>query len=88
MITQQNIVNHELIGLKAQILDSTNKTIVGLSGKIVDETKSMLFLETSHGQKKIPKHHNKWKFTLNDQEFTVDGYMISKRPEDRIKVKV
>lgn len=87
MITQQNIVNHELIGLDAQILESTNKTFVGLSGKIVDETKSMLLIETKHGTKMIAKRYNTWKFGLNDQSFIVNGGNISKRPEDRIKVR-
>jgi ribonuclease P protein subunit POP4 len=58
-----------------------------LSGKIIDETKSMLLIETKNGAKMIPKQHNKWKFVLNNQEFTVDGNTLSKRPEDRIKVK-
>jgi ribonuclease P protein subunit POP4 len=82
------LVNHELIGLQTQIVDSSNKTIIGLSGKIIDETKSMLIIETKTGTKMIPKQYASWKFTLNDQECIVDGNIISKRPEDRIKVKV
>jgi ribonuclease P protein subunit POP4 len=88
MITQQNIINHELIGLNAQILESTNGAIVGMSGKIVDETKFMMIIQTRHGTKMITKQHNTWKFTKNDQDFTVNGALLSKRPEDRIKVKV
>jgi ribonuclease P protein subunit POP4 len=87
MITQQNVVNHELVGLHAQILQSTNNAFVGLSGKVVNETKSMIIIETKRGTKMVEKKHNKWTFTLNDQSFTVDGTAISKRPEDRIKVK-
>jgi ribonuclease P protein subunit POP4 len=82
------LVNHELIGLQTQIVDSSNKSIIGLSGKIVDETKSMLVLETKSGTKMIPKQHTAWKFTLGDQECVIDGNIISKRPEDRVKVKV
>jgi ribonuclease P protein subunit POP4 len=87
MMTQQNIINHELLGMDAQILESKNSSIVGLSGKVIDETKSMIVLQTKRGTKMIAKQHNKWKFTLGDQDFTIDGNMISKRPEDRIKVK-
>lgn len=82
-----HLVNHELIGLQTQIVDSTNKSVVGLSGKIIDETKSMFTLETQNGTKMFPKQYNIWKFTLNDQELLIDGNLISKRPEDRLKVK-
>lgn len=82
------LVNHELVGLHTQIIDSSNKSLVGLSGKIVDETKSMLVIETKSGTKMIPKQHNSWKFTIGDQNCVIDGNIISKRPEDRIKVKV
>jgi RNase P/RNase MRP subunit p29 len=47
----------------------------------------MLVIDTKHGAKMVSKQHNKWKFTLGDQDFTVDGALLSKRPEDRIKVK-
>lgn len=82
-----HLVNHELIGLQTQIVDSTNKSVVGLSGKIIDETKSMFTLDTQNGTKMIPKQHSIWKFTLNDHELLIDGNLISKRPEDRLKVK-
>ena len=82
-----SLVNHELIGLQTQIVDSSNKALVGLSGKIVDETKSMFIMETKTGTKMFTKQHSNWKFTLNDQEYIIDGNVISKRPEDRIKVK-
>ena len=82
-----HLLNHELIGLETQIVDSTNKSIVGLAGKIIDETKSMFTLETKSGTKIIPKQHSTWRFTVNDQSYTLDGNAISKRPEDRIKVK-
>ena len=87
MITAQNIVNHELIGLHASVVESSNSQIIGVSGMVVDETKSTFTLQTSLGQKMIPKQHNKWKFALNSQDIIIDGNAISKRPEDRIKVK-
>jgi len=43
MITKENIISHELIGLKTEIIDSSNKEILGLNGTIIDETKSMFF---------------------------------------------
>ena len=88
MITQQNIFNHELVGLSAEVLESKNPASIGLSGKIIDETKSMLILETIRGVKMITKEHNKWSFSFDGEVFTLDGSTISKRPEDRIKVKI
>lgn len=55
MITKENIISHELIGLKTEIIDSSNKEILGLNGTIVDETKSMFVIDTTLGYKKIPK---------------------------------
>jgi ribonuclease P protein subunit POP4 len=87
MITQENIAFHELIGLDAEILDSTNKQIVGLSGKIVNETKSMFTLDTKSGLKTIPKQNNKWQFKLNDTQAVLDGTMLNRRPHDRLGAK-
>ncbi len=87
MITQQNIINHELTGMNAKILDSANKTVMGLSGEIMDETSAMLFLATENGIKMIAKKNNIWEFTSGKNSFTVNGNTISKRPEDRLGVK-
>ncbi|NDB63008.1 MAG: ribonuclease P protein subunit [Nitrososphaeria archaeon] len=77
-------LNSEFIGIHAQIIDSTNKQLVGLNGKIVNETQSMFTINTNNGAKMIPKRHSSWKFA-NEQ--VINGDLIAKRPEDRIKVK-
>lgn len=87
MITTDNIALHEFIGLRTEVIDSSNKEIVGLKGKIVDETKSMLVLETMTGIKKIPKDHNKWKFSVQDKDVILFGKLLCKRPSDRTKMK-
>lgn len=88
MITLENITNHELIGLTTQIVESANNQIVGFSGKVVDETRSTFTIQTQNGLKMIPKEQSKWKFTINEtQSCVIDGLEISKRPEDRLKVK-
>lgn len=88
MISSQNIANHELIGLHASVIESTNSETVGISGYVCDETKHMLTLQTAGGVKILPKQHNKWRFTLSGQDIIIDGNIITKRPEDRIKVKI
>ena len=84
MITTENITQHEFIGLKTQITDSTNSEIIGLNGTIINETKSMFGLRTERGIKLIPKSNNSWKFNVNNQQITINGSKIQKRPFDRI----
>ena len=84
MITAENITQHEFIGLKTQITDSTNSEIIGLNGTIINETKSMFGLRTERGIKLIPKSNNSWKFNVNNQQITINGSKIQKRPFDRI----
>jgi ribonuclease P protein subunit POP4 len=77
-------LNSEFIGMQTSIIDSSNKSLVGMNGKITYETKSTFTISTNAGSKVIPKQHNSWKFA-NDQ--VINGDLIAKRPEDRIKVK-
>lgn len=77
-------LNSEFIGMQTSIVDSSNKSLIGLNGKITHETKSTFTINTNTGSKIIPKQHNSWKFE-NDQ--VINGDLIAKRPEDRIKVK-
>ena len=77
MITLENVQNHELIGLNAQVVESTNNQIIGFAGKVVDETRFTLTIQTQSGLKMIPKEHSKWKFTINEtQSRVVDGLEI------------
>jgi ribonuclease P protein subunit POP4 len=84
MITQENLLIHELIGLEVTIMKSNNEQIVGISGKVVDETKSMLFLNTINGIKKIPKENSEWKFSFDKNESIMNGNLITKRPQERL----
>ena len=87
MITPENIVVHELIGLETEIVNSSNKEILGLRGIIVDETKSMFVIKTSNGFKKIPKEQNNWKFSVQSEEIVLHGSNLCKRPFDRVGFK-
>lgn len=88
MITKENIISHELIGLKTEIVDSSNKEILGLNGTVVDETKSMFVIDTSQGCKKIPKNHNKWKFSIQNDDVILFGSSLCKRSFDRVRAKL
>ncbi|HKC78738.1 MAG TPA: ribonuclease P protein subunit [Nitrosopumilaceae archaeon] len=84
MITQENLLIHELIGLEAIVVKSNNEQITGISGKVIDETKSMLFLNTINGIKKIPKEIADWKFSFDKNESIVNGNLLTKRPQERL----
>jgi len=48
MITSENIALHELIGLKIEVVESTNPQILGLNGVVIDETKKITLMERTH----------------------------------------
>ena len=87
MITSDNIVSHELIGLQTQLVASNNKQIVGLNGKIVDETKFMLTLNTKNGMKRLAKIASRWRFELDGKEIELDGARLTRRPYERMGEK-
>ena len=87
MITKENLFIHEIIGLEATIVKSSNEQIIGISGKVIDETKSMFFLNTKNGIKKIPKENAEWKFSFDKNELIVNGNLLAKRPQERLGVK-
>jgi ribonuclease P protein subunit POP4 len=86
MITRENILSHEIIGLYATIEGSSNRFLANLSGRIILETKNMIGIETSRGIKKISKSvARKIKLDLNSGcSCYVSGSSLIGRPEDRI----
>jgi len=87
MITAENIASHELIGLRTEIVESSNPQIIGLNGTIIDETKSMITISTVNGTKMISKSNNSWKFLIDNKDIVLNGSKITKRPFDRIGAK-
>ena len=85
MITSQNILTHEFIGLHTKIIQSTNESLVGLCGLVSFETKSMFHFANTN--KQIPKSICTFEFTLPDgNNVLVDGKKIIKRPQDRNRI--
>ena len=84
MITAENITSHELIGLRTEIVESSNSQIIGLNGTITDETKSMIIINTTNGTKMIAKSNNSWKFSVDNKDIILNGSKIAKRSFDRI----
>ena len=89
MITPNNVVRHELIGLAIKITSAKNKSNVGLEGKIVDETYKTFVIETRKGEKRVFKEHTTLTITLPDKKkVEVEGNILVARPWDRIKKKL
>jgi len=85
MITGKNIIKHELIGIEVEITKAKNEDLVGLKGKVVDETRNLLVLDTSKGEKKVMKEGITLKIKLENEVIEVDGQVLVGRPEERIK---
>lgn len=83
MINLQNLARHELIGLKAKVVEAKNKAAVGINGMITDETQKTLEIDG----KKVFKAGSLFEFQLNGDKVKVDGDEISGRPWERIKKK-
>ena len=88
-INARNLVQHELIGLEAEVCGAENKSQIGIRGRVASETKNLLVIETKNGEKKISKENAKFIFKLPDgKRVRVDGKILARNPEDRIKIKL
>jgi len=88
-ITKKNIMMHELIGLKAKVIESTDKGRIGLCGTIVDETKNTIVIECEGKEKVVPKKEAVLEIELGGDEkdkIVLDCRKIIFRPEDRTKM--
>lgn len=86
MITSNNLVHHEFIGLNVHATSKNNKSL-DLKGIIIDETKNTIKIEgMDKSEKIIPKKGTLFVFEIpNGEKIEIDGNILSIRPEDRIK---
>jgi len=88
-ITKRNVLKHELIGLEARVINSSDKNLIGTYGTIIDETKDMLVIDQAGKPKIVQKKSSIFKLTLpGGEEVDVDGANLIARPQDRIKKRV
>jgi ribonuclease P protein subunit POP4 len=89
MITPQNVIRHELIGLWVRVADSSNPRQIGIEGTIVDESKNMLVIMTREGQKRIQKRYGTFDLRLPDDTLVrVDGSTLVMQPEKRTGMRI
>jgi len=85
-IKPENILRHELIGLKALVARSANPLLTGMRGMIIDETRNTVRLSTRRGVKVIPKGVAVFRLALPDGSIVeVEGAKLVGKPQDRIK---
>ena len=86
MITSNNLVHHEFIGLDVHVTNVKNKSL-NLKGTIIDETKNTIKIEDENNHEKIiPKNGSIFVFELSNWEkVDINCNILSIRPEDRIK---
>ena len=85
MISAENILAHELIGLDVEITKKDNLIPSKLYGKIVFETKNMILVRTIFGIKGVPKVRiKKARIKLLGGDCFINGSSLIERPEDRV----
>ena len=86
MITANNLVHHEFIGLDVHVTGKNNKSL-NLKGTIIDETKNTIKIEgLDNIERVVPKDGSIFVFEIpNGEKVEIDGNILSIRPEDRIK---
>ncbi|KXA99641.1 hypothetical protein AKJ45_03740 [candidate division MSBL1 archaeon SCGC-AAA261F19] len=85
-MTKENLLQHEFIGLRAKVIESSDPTLKNKVGMIVDETHNTLILEENEELKTLPKSEVKLSVTLPDGEkVRVNGIRLVARPADRVK---
>ena len=85
MITPQNILRHELIGLDVKVTKALNPLSRNIQGKVIDETQQTLIIHTKQGDKKLLKRLATFEFALKKAIVEVQGSELIGRPWERIK---
>ncbi|MEW6605813.1 MAG: ribonuclease P protein subunit [Thermoproteota archaeon] len=85
MTTPANVLAHEIIGLDARIVESTDPSLQGVKGSIVFETKNMISIRTNSSIKQIAKKTaKKIEIKTHSGVCFISGSSMIGRPEDRI----
>jgi ribonuclease P protein subunit POP4 len=84
-VTPKNVLTHEIIGLFAKIVESSDPTLQGISGTIVFETKNMISIRKGSIVRQAAKRTaKKIKLQTDSGACFISGSRLIGRPEDRI----
>jgi ribonuclease P protein subunit POP4 len=88
-ITPFNLINHNLIGLTAHIVGSSDNGLVCRTGRIVDESREIIRIESNGRRISIPKRTCTLDIRLEEGSLVrIDGCLLRGRPEDRLKKRI
>ncbi|MFA5236342.1 MAG: ribonuclease P protein subunit [Methanoregula sp.] len=86
MISCQNVIRHELIGLDVLVAGAANPFHKGVCGRIIDETRNLVAIQTQDGIKKIPKLGSTFRLPLPDNTLVeINGSALILAPDKRLK---
>ena len=90
MITENNLLIHEMIGLRLEVLQSPDRKKQKMSGVVIDETKNTFVVRIAGDEKKVkeivvPKNGCVFRFEVNGKKVDVDGNLIAIDPVERPK---
>ena len=82
-------LQHEFIGLNAEVVRSLHPNYVGIKGKVLNETRNTLVILHNNKKTMIIKNVAIFHFTMPDGTIVeIDGKIIVGRPENRIKKRI
>ena len=80
-----NILIHEIIGLSAKIVESSDPTLIGISGTIVFETRNTILIrKDSVVRQAAKKAVKRMKLETYSGACFISGSALIGRPEDRL----
>ncbi len=82
----KKIFHQELVGANCEIIGAKNASLKGMKGKIINETRNIITIKTSDGEKKAIKQQVTIMAEINNKKIRIEGTEIDARPEDRAKV--
>lgn len=85
-VTAENLPYHEIAGLHATIVNSTDTTLRGVSGVILSETRNTIFVEVSQGKtlQVAKKAAEKIRVVTGPGVCFISGSSLIGKPEDRL----
>ncbi len=84
----EELLRQEFIGLRMEVKASSNDANVGIKGMIIDETKSSFVVDTEKGEKRLLKNTITFEVDVKGKRYRIQGKLLQKRPQDRIKTRL